>query len=301
MVKKKQTSSFDPFIRDSFGNAIGTRDPSPFFTGSSGSSGGGTTNIAETPKNKRDITNVELPSGEVAVGLSQKDFRQLLNVSQGSQASGPGKGPSGLQQKERAALINLAKKTGQLDKSITGQIGEQPLDLQQAIGAGLGNVVPGVAGGATVGAVAGGGIGAIPGALAGGVGGFLVGIRSSIKSQQQGKITAGAQALADGQANLNNLIRLTNADPANADEYQRLFNEQLSYIERDYGILKLDTESFLKDISGADGTPELANYQRFYDIQRDSYINKMNQAIITPNLALNSVGFSESGLGVPQF
>jgi len=128
-------------------------------------------------------------------------------------------------------------------------------------------------------------------------------IRGNLKSQQQGKITAGGQALSDGQANLKKLVTLANRDPANAELYAQMFNEQLSYIERDYGNLKLDTQGFLKDITGVDGTPQLADYYRFYnDGQRDLAVAQMQAALINPNpsadLSLLEAGVADYETGI---
>ena len=259
---------------------------------------GGSTTKKTTTKRK-DIEFVELPDGKIAVGLSQKDFRTLLSQQPGAKVTGRElvggqERPSQSEQMAKQGLINLAKTTGQIDPEIARAIQAGEIDIGQVIGGGLAGAIPGVVGGAAVGAVA-GGIGAVPGAVTGGTATFLAGIRSNIASQRRGQVQASKQGLSDGITNLRKLITAANSDPANVYEYLQMFNEQLSYIERDYGNLKLDTQGFLKDITGVDGTPELADFERFYDYERTILITSMQTAIINPNPNLD-LSLSQAGI-----
>lgn len=182
----------------------------------------------------------------------------------------------------------LAGGVGQLNPEIVkaGELSSE-IDIEQALSAGLVTAAPGVVAGGAAGLLGG------PGApitvpLGAGIGaglGFLQGVKSNIAAQRRGTTSASKQGLADGEKNIRKIITAANKNPADAAEYQNLFNEQLSYIERDYGKLKLDTQGYIKDITGVDGTPELADYQRFYDVSRDFYIREMQTALLNPDPA----------------
>ena len=196
----------------------------------------------------------------------------------------------------------LAQTVGQLSPEILAQIERGEIDIGQVLGGGLAAALPGVAGGAVGGAIAGapvGGIGAIPGAIGGavigGVGAFIAGARSNLKSQKSGLVQAGSGSLSDGEKNLRKFVTAANKDPANAAEYNTMFNEQLSYIERDWGILQLDSSGFLKDISGVDATPQRADYQRFYDTTRPFLITQMQMAMLNPDPNKNFLTMEEMG------
>ncbi len=235
--------------------------------------------------NEEDIRNMTAAENQKRAALGQP----LLPVMSQAKAVQ-------LEEQQRKG-IGLAQGIGTLNPDITSQKERQGLDLKQLGGAAVGGIAPSVAGGAVAGGAAIAGVGAATGGLA--IAGLsalaITRIASNLKAQQQGKITAGGQSLKDNQQTLNKLITLSNTDPANADIYAGMFNEQLSYIERDYGILQLDTEGFLKDITGADGTPQLADYQRFYDSQRDLYITRMQAALINPN-PTSDISLLEAGV-----
>ena len=253
------------------------------------------------------LSGVELPGGKVFLGLNPKDVKKIIQDFKEERELPEGAvdvGTASELKRRRQLGTELAARIGQLSPGILEQIQRGEIDIGQILGGGAAAAIPGIAGGAATGALAGSVVpgagtvvGAIGGAIVGGVGAFIVGARSSLKSQKQGNIQAGAGALADGEMNLRKFITAANRDPSNAAEYQALFNEQLSYIERDYGILKLDTQGFLKDLSGADGTPQLANYQRFYDISRDFYIEQMQTALLNPNPNKSLITPEEAGLG----
>lgn len=192
-------------------------------------------------------------------------------------------------QKRRIAGFQAAQQLGNLNPEILEQVKQGKIDINQVLSAGASAVVPSLVGGVIAGgAAAATGVGA-PAApfIIGGaaIGGSILAARSNLKAQKQGLITASSQGLKDAQVELNRLISLANQDPANALTYADMFNEHLSYIERDYGILKLDTEGFLSDITGAGGTPQLSDYARFYQPngQRQRLILQMETALLNPN------------------
>ena len=91
---------------------------------------------------------------------------------------------------------------------------------------------------------------------------------------------------------------MANADPANAEQYFKAFDEQLTYIQRDYGTLKLDTKGFIASITD-DGTPEIAEFTRFYQPggERDRLVFAMQQALATPD-PRKALDLELSGAGI---
>ena len=239
--------------------------------------------------NEKDITKITAAENQKRVALGQKP---LPIMSQAIAA----------QQEEQARRnAALASQVGQLDPNILAGAQGEGTDLRQLGGAAVGGALPAIGAGiagSLAAAPATGGVSLI--LTAGLVATAITQIKGNLKSQQQGKITAGGQALADGQANLKRLVTAANRDPANADLYFSMFNEQLSYIERDYGILQLDTQGFLKDLTGVDGTPQLADYGRFYEFQRDFSIAQMQAALLNPNPSAD-LSLLEGGIENEQF
>lgn len=261
---------------------------------------------SETEKPKTNTGNVEVfkdqnnqlsgftLNGETYFGATPEEIRgvvekQRLKTEIPTGAALVGTQRALEQQQEQGAL--LAQRVGMLSPDIVRQGNKASgIDYGQVIGGGLAAAAPGVTGGAAVGAAGGslaGGVGAVPGAIGGailgGVGAFVAGARSNLKAQRSGSVQASAASLPDAEKNLRKFIIAANQNPAAAAEYNAMFNEQLSYIERDWGKLQLDSSGFLKDLSGVDGTPQRADYQRFYDTTRPLLIQQMQLALLNPD------------------
>lgn len=239
---------------------------------------------------KGNITGLRLPGGKDYLG-SAADMRAIMEKYNKNRAveEEPGVLSEFISEEEeeeerKKKAAELVGGLGGLSPEILAQAQAGGIDIMQALGGGVTAAIPGIIGGAVTGLATGGAL-SVPLAAAGGVAAFLFGIRGNLKSQQSGKIQASSQSLAEGQMVLRRLVTAANSDPTNHVLYMDMFNEQLSYIERDYGSLQLETEGFLKDLSGADGTPQLADYERFYQAGglRDYYMLQMQMAIANPN------------------
>lgn len=199
-------------------------------------------------------------------------------------------------QQAQANAEALKRSVGATNPLITQDIQNAPIDISQALASGVATAGPGVIGGAVAGSIA-PGIGNVVGAIAGGIGGFATGVRNNIKSQRTGEISAVASALPDNEKNLRRLVALANSDPINADLYFSQFNEQLSYIERDYGRLNLQVKSNVNKFSGVDGTPVLADYERFLRANGGASILTQNMLIAlqapNPQVGLTSLNNPE--------
>ncbi len=155
-------------------------------------------------------------------------------------------------------------------------------------------------GGALAGGSAGLGIGAIPGAAIGAAIGVGVAIRSNVKSQKTDTMAAQKIVLTQGQTNLNRLILLMQADPANAPLYIDGYNQQMNKIAEAYSNLKADASNNLNLIVEQDGTTQLARFEAFYSPggARDYYNQKMQLAIAAPNAqqALTELAISQQNI-----
>lgn len=190
-----------------------------------------------------------------------------------------------LAQQKRGA--QLSQQVGALNPQTLSEVQRSQLQTGEILGSGLSYAAPGVIGGMIAGGATGTafapGVGTAIGAVVGGIGSFLVGARSSLREQAGENIAASSINLKKGTVNLKTFITAVNKDPSNAETYLSEFNEQLSYIERDHGILQLDTEGFLKDITGKNGVPELARYQQFETITKPYLIAQMKIALLNPD------------------
>jgi hypothetical protein len=238
-----------------------------------------------------NITGAKFPNGKILMGNASEIKNQIsLYTNKMATPTGAIEGSAAAANQQRIEeFMPMAAKIGELDKSILAQAETTPLRYGQALGAGLNVGGTAAAGGAVVGAASGlvgsGGTLSIPAAAIlgslGGVGGFITGTYQNLKAQRKGVVDIKAGSLNEGITNLKSLIKYANSDPQNAEEYYRAFNEQLSYIERDHGSLKMDTNGWFKTLN--DGDPQLADYQRFDDMQRELLIINMKTALITPD------------------
>jgi hypothetical protein len=242
---------------------------------SSSSSSSTPTTTSTTPEVIRDAETGRISGvtirGKSYLGLSEAEVNNIIG-KQGPQPTPAGAvEASGVASTRRAIEegVNLSEEIGKLNPEIVGSAEASQIDFGQAALAGLS---AGAAAGTTtaaglgIGAAAGGPVTLAVGAgitASAAVAGLISGTYLNIKDQQKGNVIVNKQALPDSVTNLRNLITLAKADPVNRFEYARAFNEQLSYIQRDRGILILDTSGFLKGFE--DGTPALADYERFYE------------------------------------
>jgi hypothetical protein len=275
----------------------------------------GTQDVPQDSTRKDIVFNkdgsVSITRGGVTEVLSAGDYKDLLAVQRGE---GESFNPiiqelakSDLQVQQEAAGQNLAGQVGQLTPqqlALIGQAVPEGASQIQAIGAGLGNVIPyaagGIAGGAAIGAAAGAGIGAVPGAVIGGIGGAVGGFTraymSNLKSQRSGFIRADTIELSTAKRNLRAIITDTNQNPQNAAENLALFNEQLARVQAAYSKLKLQTKEDLSQYLG-DGTAELAQFEAFNTGgEKDLYIQRMQIALLNPDP--NKVMLSTDDIGL---
>ena len=265
-------------------------NPKDVFTKSPASSSSSTPAVSTPPEVIRDAETGRISGVKVGnktyLGISAKEVENIIG-KQGPQPTPAGAvEASGMAATRRAVEegFQLAEEVGQLDPNIIGSTEVTRPDIGQAFGAGLSQ------GGAAAGVAAAGAVSGVitaPIAPFAAAGSFLVtalnAARGSLKSQQQGRVQIGEQALTAGVKNLKTYISLANSDPANAEMYAAEFNEQLNYIRRDYGQLGLDTEAFLSSITGVDGEPELAKYNNFFDTTEQLLRQKMQMALINPD------------------
>ena len=243
-----------------------------------------------------ELSGVVKPDGTVLLGLSPEEIRDMAERRKQKTEL-----PAGTVEVSKvAALEEQQKKGAELATQVGGapvtpieQPGVSPIEWGRAAGAGLGAAAPSALGGAAAGAVGGLIAGAPlgPGALItaglGAIGGFLVGMRSNLKTQTGEEIKAAAGSLKKRDTLLRGLITDTNQDPSHAAENLQMFNQQMAYLERDYGKLHLEAQRSLNTFTGNDGSVELTKYEVFYSPggTRDFLVSQMQTALINPNPA----------------
>jgi len=181
--------------------------------------------------------------------------------------------------RQKEAILKATQKIGKLTPeqlvSVQGAA-EAPIDVRQAVTAGLVPNAPSIisrtAAGATAGGVAGAigglGIGAIPAAIIGGSVGFISavysGIQKNIETQKKGEIGASQDVLSFGIRNMRQLAQLATQDPANADKYINQYNQQLLLIHRAREQIKVETDENL-DKYIEDGTDIISDFNLVLD------------------------------------
>lgn len=173
--------------------------------------------------------------------------------------------PEGQRQAALQAAIAEIGQIGQLDPAK-----EAKINHRQAFIAGLANVIPGFLGGAAVGAGAGlvGSAGALslPGALVVGAAGAVTGLTSgyinNVKVQQKGEIGAAKAELAAATSNMRQFAMMATQDPANAEEYIDLYNQQLTRAHQARRQVKAETSGDLNSWI-EDGRKDLADFDVF--------------------------------------
>ena len=244
------------------------------------------------------VTGVKLPDGTTFMG-SQKDIRQIaetasrkLQAPAGTiEATGVAQQQNELQrqQEQTQVGIQLAQQVGQPTAVAQQQVQPSEVDVKQLLGSAGGGVLPGAVTGAGASLLGAGGVAgtvALTPVALGALTVALTSARSNLKAQRQGEITAGGEALPDGVRNLRTFISGANANPALADTYLQQFNEQLDYIDLAESKLKLDAHSNVNKFVGVDGTPQLADFNRYRtEGLRANLILQMQVALATPDPA----------------
>lgn len=277
--------------------------PAPTLKSNTGNDGTKQPEAATPPQVFRNetgrLSGVKMPDGRTFLGLSPEEVNKITEAERTKNLTPAGAvevSDVSRQEKQTQQNVQLAQGVAQ-PPSQNPTNGEPPkIDLKQAGATGAAAAVPGVIGGALTGAIAGGvagsvvpGVGnvagAVGGAVVGGVGAFLAGARSNIKNQLSENIATTGMDLTQGQKNLRNLVRDTNANPSNAAENLELFNYQLALINQSHSKLKKETQSTLSTFTGEKGDAELAKYESFYASggSRDFLVREMQVALLTPN------------------
>jgi hypothetical protein len=203
------------------------------------------------------------------------------------------------QQQQQQLLLQKAQEVGQVNNT---PIEQNPIDVQQALGAGVTGAGIGAAGAGSLGALATAATGgaALPVALAvtgvAAISGFVTGVVSNLKQQRAGDITAEVSNIKTGSTALRAIIQDTNSG-GNTAENIDLFNYQLARIDEAYSKLHLETQSSLNKFLGKDGTPELEKFESFYSAggMKDYLVNEMQQAILNPNPNKQLITISDVG------
>ena len=188
--------------------------------------------------------------------------------------------------------VSIAKQIGLIDFATAQSLEEEGIDVGQAIAAGLQNVVPSALG---FGAAA-GGAGLLggpaapvtaPAAAAIGVGvgsitGFYKGVTQNIKDQRTDLVTTKTKELKQRKASIMNYISAANANPAGALDMVHAFNVEKSLIMRDYNTLvKRGNEDL--NFWGSDATPQIVEYNVFFDSMLPSLELRMQEAVAKPD------------------
>lgn len=196
-------------------------------------------------------------------------------------------------EKERQAQLQQLIQQGQAglaSQDLSG-IQEAPIDIGQAVTAGLVNALPsfagGVAGGAILGGTVAGPIGSIGGALIGGTGGaitgILNGILSNIKTQQSGEIKAGSQTISNARKNFRNMRMVLAQDPLRANEVIPAYYEQLSQVHLAHRQVQAETSGNLNKFM-EDGRDILSQFEFFLEDEAYWYGERIKEEAmrITP-------------------
>lgn len=147
------------------------------------------------------------------------------------------------------------KSLGQVDTSLQEDLTEADINLSQALFAGgVGNLPSALTTGAALGGAAllGGKTGALTGAAGGPVGiavgagvgiaiGIFAGVLKNIETQKRGEIGAADEVLTFARTNMRQLAMLATENPANADKYIDLYNQQLSLVHQARRQIKIET------------------------------------------------------------
>lgn len=221
---------------------------------------------------------------------NQNEVRALANVALDKATNPAGTQAAGTQATAQADMrrkLNMASAVGQIDLVTAQQAEEQGLNVEEFLRAGLGKAgETAVTFGVTAG-VAGsiGGVGVatgIGGTAVGAITGFFKGVTDNIKTQRKDLVNVKTKELKQRKTAVNNYISAANANPAAAEEYVQAMNIELSLIRRDYNTLVQDGDANLV-FWGSDATPQLVEYEVFFESTEPSLLIRMEQAVLKPD------------------
>lgn len=269
--------------------------------------------ILTTPETFTDVgtgeaSGVTLPDGRTFFGLNKEEIEEVVRLQTRGQGQPAGTAPFGAAQAQ-AERQRLSAQLGQLDQNLFADASAGDVSYVSALASAVPGIIPDVIGGVVAGAGIGGTAGALGGtavvpgvgtvtgatggAVAGGVlGGIANGVRgfysdvvADIKRQKGDYITSSITGLQEHKGALSDIISATNANPALASDNQRLFNIQLSLIERDRQQLIAESNSDLNKFLGHNTIDEIGEYEDFYSEggEREIFIQEMFLAVRNPD------------------
>ncbi len=253
-------------------------------------------------------SGITTPGGKTFLGLSPEEVQQVATGEQERVARPEGTAPVGTARilaEEQRRKISLAQNVGFIDAELASQLEEQGLNVKEFLAAGTQQAIKSAlafgATGAGVGLVAGPGAPVtVPaaGAIGAGIGivkGFIEGVAANIKDQRQDLVTVKTKELRQRKTALNNYIQAANMNPAEAETYILAYNIEKSLIIRDYNTL---VKRGNKDLEfwGTDATPQIVEYEVFFESVQPSLDIRMEQAVLKPEptRAFISLGEEES-------
>lgn len=253
---------------------------------------------------------ITLPSGETFFG-TQKDLDEIAasKAARDPRALPAGTLESGTAQRtaeDTQRKIRLARTVGQIDFDLASQLEEQGINIREAFFAGVQGIDIKQAGIATGAGAAVGATAAIPtaglsvpavAAIAGGSTlalDFFNDVRKNIKDQRQDLVSVKTKELRQRKTAMNNYIQAANMNPAEADDYVLAYNIEKSLIMRDFNTL---VERGNEDLEfwGTDATPQIVEYEVFFESVQPSLDVRMEQAVLKPEptRAFLSIGEEE--------
>lgn len=195
-----------------------------------------------------------------------------------------------IQQRRKLAL---AKNVGQIDFELASQLEEQGINVRELLHAGVQGIDLKAA---AIAAGAGGAAGAsaaiptaglsipVTAAIAGGgtlVLDFFNDVRKNIKDQRQDLVRVKTKELRQRKTAMNNYIQAANMNPAEAEDFILAYNIEKSLVMRDYNtLIKRGNEDL--EFWGTDATPQIVEYEVFFDSVQPSLDTRMQQAILKP-------------------
>jgi len=229
--------------------------------------------------------------GRTFLGVGAEDVQTIAQGEAARNPQLPNAQPVGTLSAEvqrQQAIAGLIQNIGQINLPL-GEVSQAPIDVGQALSAGLARVIPSAASFAAGGAVAGalGGPGGslalgTGGFIAGAIGGFASGVMSNIATQQKGQIGAANVELTNARTNMRQLATLATRDPGNADQYIIAYNQQLARVYQAQRKLQAETAGNLNKYID-DGTKDLAEFDAFLRPggTADTYGARLQAALIT--------------------
>jgi len=245
-------------------------------------------------------SGIKLPDGRTFLGISQEEINAMSKKYTSERALPAGAIEAGTTRQlaeDTQRKISLAKNVGTIDFETASQIEEQGLNVkeylaagtQKALGSALAYGATGAAAGLVASAPTAGGIapvtvtgGAVAGGAVGALKGFYDGVTANIKDQRKDLVSVKTKELKQRKTAITNYISAANANPAAADEYVAAMNVELSLVRKDYNtLLKRGNEDL--EFWGSDATPQLVDYEVFFESTEPSLKLRMEQAVLKPD------------------